>query len=224
MKVSFHRIVLSLIIAGAIQSASANPVDKERSEFKPVLQELQAIVNRVSNLSGTESGLANPTSSLQRSLQILTSRADANPNADYVHMLYADQAAIQRFLTNPEAGANRGSFEAAVEDLRIKAEQARSLSGASAAVGDLVQVSVSTAHDGKVVSGYLVRANPLTVKNENPARFVFNNPTSPSDGVIPPGFIWLWVEKPDGTVVKGQIMRIGGNGSPIQPPITVLIP
>jgi hypothetical protein len=223
---SAHVVALALTIAQAVQWITADVAGEpaDQPKFRLVLQDLKESADRVSNLSKTKSEVASLAATLHGSLEILSSKAEANPNVGYVNMLYADQAAIQRFLTSPEANTTHGLFEAAVEDLRIKADQARTISGASAAVGDLVQVSVSTQHAGQTVSGYLVRANPLTVKNENPARFIFNNPTSPSEGEIPPGFVWLWIESSDGTFVKGQIMRIGGNGSPIQPPITLLIP
>jgi hypothetical protein len=215
-----------LWLAAQVADAGQSNGDRQGLNFKDILLQLRTNVSRVSELSGSSEHkeLGDFVSSLQKSIDILDSRREAHPTINYLLMLDDDRSAIEAFLGDPQAENLKANFKVAVDDLATKSYQAVNLSAAFAAVGDTVEVTVTTEHDGQVVSGYLVRANPFTVKNEQPPRFIFNNPTSPSEGELPPGFVWLWVEKPSGTVVTGDVYRIGGNGSPVQPPIRILVP
>jgi hypothetical protein len=141
---------------------------------------------------------------------------------EYKEALQLDQVAIQNALANPnDAGAQR-NLQAAQLDLSIKQDQTQkafTLGGG----GDRVTIIVKTLHEGQEVGGYLVRANPLTAANQIPARYIFTNPTSPTDRVVPPGAFSMWLVK-DGKQLARRTVSVGGDGRPEQAPIIFIVP
>ena len=152
---------------------------------------------------------------LKRSVKTKTSK-------EYKETLQLDEVAIQNALANPNnAGAQR-DLQAAQLDLSIKQDQTQKAFTAGGG-GDRVKIIVKTLHEGQEVGGYLVRANPLTAANQIPARYIFTNPTSPTDRVVPPGAFSMWLVK-DGKQLARRTVSVGGDGRPEQAPIIFYVP
>jgi hypothetical protein len=152
---------------------------------------------------------------MQRAVSVLERKAAAGSNAEYVATLDLDRKAIEAALANPASPEALRRLKAARADIARKAEHAQKTSGAGTTLSATVSVSVKTVRARQEVDGYLVRANPMTAPNENPPRFGFNNPTSPSKRGMPPGEFSMWIEK-DGKEMQRRPVSVGGDGEPKQ--------
>jgi hypothetical protein len=140
---------------------------------------------------------------------------------EYREMLQLDEVAIQNALASPNNAESQRDLQAAQLDLSIKQEQTQKAFAGGG--GDRVRIVVKTLHEGQEISGYLVRANPLTASTQIPARYVFTNPTSPTDRVVPPGAFSMWLVK-DGKQLARRKVSVGGDGRPEQTPIIFNVP
>lgn len=151
----------------------------------------------------------------------LKQNINAKTSKEYKATLQLDEVAIQNALANPNnAGAQR-DLQAAQLDLSIKQDQTQK--AFTIGGGDRVRIIVKTLREGQEVGGYLVRANPLTAANQIPARYIFTNPTSPTDRVVPPGAFSMWLVK-DGKQLERRTVSVGGDGRPEQAPIIFIVP
>jgi hypothetical protein len=132
--------------------------------------------------------------------------------------LKADAECIEAALGDKDQVRGLSQLKLAVSDLEIKAAHAKKLASASASLGPRVRTSVVTKRDGKIIGGYQVAANPVTVAREVPPRFPFENLTSPAKRILPPGDVSMWLIK-DGQEQQRRIVPIGADGE-IQETIT----
>jgi hypothetical protein len=152
----------------------------------------------------------------------LKQSVNAKTSKEYKATLQLDEVAIQNALANPNnAGAQR-DLQAAQLDLSIKQDQTQKALTVGGGA-DRVKIIVKTLHESQEVGGYLVRANPLTAANQIPARYIFTNPTSPTDRVVPPGAFSMWLVK-DGKQLARRTVSVGGDGRPEQAPIIFYVP
>jgi hypothetical protein len=152
---------------------------------------------------------------LQKAVVVLERKAAAGSNSEYIASLESDRKAIEIALESPDSSKALPLLNAARADVVRKAEHAQKSSGAGTSLAETVYVSVKTVRGGQEVSGYLVRANPMTAPQENPPRFVFTNPSSPSKRGMPPGEFLMWLEK-EGQQIQRRPVSIGGDGEPEQ--------
>lgn len=117
--------------------------------------------------------------------------------------------------TNPGPSVSKGKpakpskvLEVVDPDMKIKAEHSARTTGGWA---DLVQVSVVTMKQNKIVNGYEVWSVPYLWANTPEMRERFSTTTSPSEKALPPGLYQIGIKNHE-----GEQQRIGGDGSPHQ--------
>ena len=184
------------------------------SESARLLESITRSVNQLKEKSEASSAPApaDYLTSLQMNLDALkglrkgasgsVKRVSLIPDAELVHTA-PDSFAVKRFIAKPS-----NVLEVSNQDLKIKAEHSAKTTGGWA---ELVQVSVLTKRQDKVVNGYEVWSVPLFWADIPERRERFSTTSSPSEKALAPGAYKIGIRDHDGVQ-----QRIGGDGSPHQ--------
>jgi hypothetical protein len=120
----------------------------------------------------------------------------------------------RKLLNEAAMQANSGDAAKLVydvkEDLAVKAGYIRTVPIASAAAYSEVSVVVKTMKNQQEVHGYFIGFSPKYLSGQDPV-YRFSNPTSPSEGSLPPGRYEM-VAILNGTIIARQEVNIGVKG------------
>jgi hypothetical protein len=108
------------------------------------------------------------------------------PTGMYKEIMEYNRVLLDKAAVQTNAGDAATLVYDVKEDLAVKAGYIRAVPTASAAVYSEVSVVVKTMKDLQEVHGYFIGFSPKSRSGQDPV-YRFNNPTSPSEGSLPPG-------------------------------------
>jgi hypothetical protein len=139
-----------------------------------------------------DKSLSLSTEKIESHFQYLQKRmsAGADTTPEYLISLRSNAELLDAAQKNPRKAPEL--VTAAQQDLEIKVAYARK----SSSLGN-VPVRIITKKSGKEVSDYFIRCNPRVDGDREPCKFPLNNPSSPTNGELPPGVLLMWAVKGD---------------------------
>lgn len=141
----------------------------------------------------------------------------------YVNSLAVDDAVLRRAAGEDFAPA---LADVAIVSRDLDAKLYALHGGLAFSDGDwdgLLDVSIKTLRGGQIVGGYLIRMNMEGMRDAAVPFAIFNDPTSPTTGRIPPGVYYVLVERIDGQPLQKTLVHISGDRHSVQPVVVQLL-
>lgn len=189
---------------------------KEKSEASSAPSPAAYLTSLQMNLDALK-GLRKSASGSEKRVSLIRDAELARAASDsFMVKRFINQNPPKRARSNQTTGpSSKGkpakpykALEVVKQDLNIKAEYSAKTTGGWA---ELVQVSVVTKRQNKVVNGYEVWSVPLLWEDTPEKRERFSTTSSPSEKALPPGSYKIGIRDDNGVQ-----QRIGGDGSPHQ--------
>ena len=134
----------------------------------------------------------------------------------YVDALAVDDAVLRRAM-GEDFGPALADVAIVSRDLDAKLDALRGgLAFLDGNWDGLLDVSVKTLRGGQIVGGYLLRMNMEGMRDAAVPFAIFNNPTSPATGRVPPGVYYVLVEKIDGQPLQKTLVHVSGDRHSVQ--------
>jgi hypothetical protein len=201
--------LFSVLVVIWICAANCRAQDPETDR---AFEKLQSAITkaRLSNPAQGESELLKEIATLANRLETGYRNAKSDGHSEFSQSLSDDAQAISEIIDT--ADTRRSVLTAVRDDLTLKVTFASRSLNAAVSFPEIINVTVETERDGKVVNGFWLRCNPRRYGVNDHPMFVFNSASSPTIRNLPPGAFVMWVENETHKVLLSEPLDVGSDG------------